>query len=231
MRIVFVRHGHPDYARDCLTELGHAQAMAAARRLREEGIEEIYSSPQGRALETAQYAADALDLHPIHILDFMHEITWGSVDGTPIPENGHPWHAADAMAREGFDFFRQDWRDHPCFVNNKAVEETRRVAREIDGWLAAEWGYVREGNAYRCGRDADRERTIALFSHGGSSTAVLAHLFSLPFPYLCQVMRAPFTAVSIIRFPEKAGQLVMPRVEILSDGRHAMADPQGIERD
>jgi len=47
MKIVFVRHGHPDYHNDCLTELGHLQAEAAAQRLEQEGIEEIYSSTRG----------------------------------------------------------------------------------------------------------------------------------------------------------------------------------------
>ena len=32
MRIVFVRHGEPDYANDCLTALGREQAKAAALR-------------------------------------------------------------------------------------------------------------------------------------------------------------------------------------------------------
>ena len=41
MRIIFVRHGEPDYANDCLTEQGRIQAEACAQRLREEGIEEI----------------------------------------------------------------------------------------------------------------------------------------------------------------------------------------------
>ena len=30
MRIIFIRHGEPDYAHDCLTERGRAQAEAAA---------------------------------------------------------------------------------------------------------------------------------------------------------------------------------------------------------
>jgi len=47
MRIVFVRHGHPNYEKDCLTELGHRQAAAAAERLRHEGVEKIYSSTCG----------------------------------------------------------------------------------------------------------------------------------------------------------------------------------------
>ena len=38
MRIIFVRHGEPDYEKDCLTETGKLQAEAAARRLEREGI-------------------------------------------------------------------------------------------------------------------------------------------------------------------------------------------------
>ena len=38
MRIIFIRHGAPDYARDCLTETGRIQAAAAAERLAGEGI-------------------------------------------------------------------------------------------------------------------------------------------------------------------------------------------------
>ena len=76
MRIIFVRHGEPDYARDRLTEVGRAQAAAAAERLAGEGISEIYASPCGRASETASYAAKRLGL-PVTILDYMHEISWG----------------------------------------------------------------------------------------------------------------------------------------------------------
>ena len=53
MRMVFVRHGEPDYEKDCLTEIGKKQAEAAAERLEREGIAEIYASPMGRASETA----------------------------------------------------------------------------------------------------------------------------------------------------------------------------------
>ena len=34
MRIIFVRHGEPDYANDCLTAVGKVQAEQAALRLR-----------------------------------------------------------------------------------------------------------------------------------------------------------------------------------------------------
>ena len=96
MRIVFVRHGHPDYARDCLTELGHRHADAAARRLEGEGISRIFSSTCGRALETARHLADVLGL-PVVRCDFMREISWGAEDGGALPADGHPWTLADEM--------------------------------------------------------------------------------------------------------------------------------------
>ena len=33
MRILFIRHGDPDYEHDCLTELGRRQALAVSERL------------------------------------------------------------------------------------------------------------------------------------------------------------------------------------------------------
>ena len=77
MRVILVRHGDPDYLRDCLTQNGHKHAAAVAQRLADEGISEIYSSPCGRAYETASYTALLLNL-PIVKLDFMREISWAA---------------------------------------------------------------------------------------------------------------------------------------------------------
>ena len=93
MRIIFVRHGDPDYEHDCLTELGHVQAKAVAERLAGENISEIDASPYGRAQQTASYTAQKLNL-PVNTLEYMHEITWG---GPGIPENGHPWTLSEKM--------------------------------------------------------------------------------------------------------------------------------------
>ena len=99
MRIVFVRHGEPDYERDCLTETGIRQAEQVAERLKEEGISEIWASPLGRAAQTAEISSKVLGL-PVKTVDSMREISWGSTDGNPLPSNGHPWDLADLMADE-----------------------------------------------------------------------------------------------------------------------------------
>ena len=218
MRIIFIRHGEPDYARDCLTEQGRIQAQVAAERLREEGIEEIYSSPLGRAAETAAAASEALGL-PVKTLDFMRELHWGSADGTPIPANGHPWDLADKMAAEGWDLTDPGWREHPYFRNNLVTAESDHVARKTDEWLSS-LGYERNGAYYRCILPDDRQRTVALFSHGGSSAAAMGHILNLTFPYACGLFHLEFTGITVIRLDRNPGKQRLPCLELANDGRH-----------
>ncbi len=212
MRVIFVRHGEPDYALDCLTPAGRSQARAAAEKLKGQGVEAIYSSPLGRARETAQFASDALNVCPVRILDFMRELRWGSVNGQPIFADGHPWDIADELARTGWDLTAPLWAKHPLFENNRVTAEAQYVAREIDGWLET-LGYRREGKCYRCIREDEAKHTVALFCHGGSSTAALAQIFSLPFPYLCAVLHLPFAGAAAVRFARTPGGLCMPILE------------------
>lgn len=222
MRIFFVRHGEPDYARDCLTPRGHEQAAAAARRLAPEGIEEIYSSPMGRARQTAEHTAKLLNL-PVVTLDYMHEITWG---GPGIPEDGHPWTLSERMVNEeGFDCCAQDWRKHPYFQQNAATACFDRIAREFDQFMAAQ-GYLREGIRYRC--TAGKPKNIALFSHGGSGGCALAHLLALPMPYVMTYLPYEFTSVIVLEFPVVQGSLVHPRIELFNDIAHTREIGSGL---
>ena len=218
MRIVFVRHGEPDYTHDCLTEQGKLQALAAAERLREEGIEEIFSSPLGRAAETAAATAELLKL-PEKTLDYMRELHWGSTDGTPLPSDGHPWDLADLLAGEGWDLTNPGWREHPYFRNNRVTENVDMVAQRTDEWLLS-LGYERNGAFYRCVRPDDRQKTVALFSHGGSSAAAMGHILNLPFPYACGLFHLEFTGITIIRLDRNPGQQRLPCLELANDGRH-----------
>ena len=216
MRIIFVRHGHPDYAHDCLTELGRKHAAAAALRLQDEGIEAIYSSTHGRAMETASHLADALHL-PVTGCDFMREISWGSVDSEPLFADGHPWDTADRMVAQGESLVDPDWQNSETFRRNRVVQCVEKVAAGTDAWLAT-LGYTREGLYYRAGKDT--KRTIAAFGHGGASTAILAHLFNLPFPFVTSTMGPDYTGITIVELPDAAGALVKPRLEMLNDARH-----------
>ena len=223
MRMIFVRHGEPDYEHDCLTETGRKQAAAAAERLAMEGITAIYTSPNGRARETAEATARKTGIG-ITVLDYMHEISWG---GEGIPEHGHPWTLAEWMIdREGFDFYRRDWKDHPWFAGNAATEYSGMIAGKIDQ-LLLKHGYRHEGGRFLC--DGGTEETIALFSHGGSGACALAHLLALPFPYVCTVMPYEYTSVSILEFPVRKGEYVHPRIELFNDAAHIRGISSGLQ--
>lgn len=223
MRIVFVRHGEPDYTHDCLTETGRLQAEAAAERLEREGITEIYASPMGRARETASFTARRLEL-PVTVLPFMHEISWG---GEGIPEHGHPWTLSDWMiSREDFDFYSRDWRSHPYYAGNAATEFYDSVSARFDDFLL-EHKYRHEGTRFLC--EAEAQKTIAVFSHGGSGACVLAHLLALPFPYVCTVLPYDFTSIIILEFPVCPGEYVHPRIELFNDAAHIRNISSGLK--
>ena len=60
MKLLIVRHGDPDYAKDSLTEKGWREARYLSERLIKMGIDDFYVSPLGRARATASFTLDRL---------------------------------------------------------------------------------------------------------------------------------------------------------------------------
>lgn len=217
MEIYFVRHGKPDYRNDILTELGHKQAQAAAERLRNCGIECVYSSTRGRALQTAEHTAELLGLEVLPC-EFMREINWGPLEGEQIPENGHPWNLAERFASEGKSLLDTDWRTQEPFCRSKVVKSIERVSNGLDEWLS-ELGYTREGSYYRVTGE-DRYKTVAMFGHGGSFAATLSHLFNITFPQCCGSIHIGFTGITVVRFENKPGDLIYPKLILCNESKH-----------
>lgn len=218
MRIIFVRHGHPNYVNDCLTELGHKHAAAAAKRLKDEGIEEFYSSTCGRALETAEYVAKEYNL-PVTKCEFMREISWGSVDDEPLFNDGHPWSTVDNMVANGESVLDPDWARKEPFARNKMVGYVENIATKLDEWLET-LGYKREGQYYRVMDNVNTKKTIAAFGHGGAGSAILSHLFNLAYPFVCTTLSQDYTGITIVTLADIPGALVKPSFEIMNDARH-----------
>ena len=219
MRIILIRHGEPNYEKDCLTELGHEQAIIAAQRLLREGIEEIYSSPLGRALQTAQHFSELSGITKIQVLDFIKEIRFG-IEGELYDKKWNPWLGVDALVKSGQNLQAPDWREFPVFKDTFSTIDSDKIAVEADKWLLT-LGYKREGLYYRCTRQDDAEKTIAVFCHGGSSTAFMAHVLNQTFPYMCaSLLRYPFTTISILKFDRTPGNLTLPIIELLNDNGH-----------
>lgn len=217
MKIYFVRHGHPDYKNDCLTELGHKQAAAAAERLKDCGIERIYASTKGRAMQTAEHTANLLgqDIVPC---DFMRELAWASIDGEPILAKGHPWAVAAILASEGKTLLSREWQKDEPYCRSQIVERAATVTKGIDAWLA-ELGYTREGELYRVtGEDTDK--TVAMFSHAGSSSIALSHIFNIPMPLFFAAFQLDFTSIAVVELSNTVGELFCPKLMLFNDAKH-----------
>ena len=65
MRLLIIRHGDPDYARDNLTEKGKREAKLLSEMLAKDKIDYLYCSPLGRAKATCAYTAEKLGLKPV----------------------------------------------------------------------------------------------------------------------------------------------------------------------
>lgn len=53
MTLYIIRHADPDYANNTITEFGWEEANALGEWMKDVKIDRIYSSPLGRALDTA----------------------------------------------------------------------------------------------------------------------------------------------------------------------------------
>ena len=213
MRIIFVRHGHPDYTKDCLTELGHPQAEAAAERLKDEKLDKIFSSSCGRAYETAQHIAARHNMG-ITQLDFMREIDWGTPGTNDFI---HPWESVDKWVANGREIMNFDWENDLEYKGLTILKSYKKVIDGFDKWIS-ELGFEREGDYYRVTHKNDK--TIMLVSHGGSSSVVFSHIFNLPFPFVCKTIRPYFTAITEVGFNGEEGELIAPGFKLVNDDRH-----------
>ena len=213
MIIYFVRHGFPNYETDKLTELGKKQAAAAAERLREAGIEKIFASTSGRAIETAEYTAKMLGLD-ITTCEFMRELSWRLADGGQLDRI----ETVKSHVEKGISLSCANWQELEPYQGGKTVETAERVTSGFDAWLS-ELGYEREGEYYRVVGD-DTDKVVAMFSHVGSSTVALSRLFNIPFPKLVGMFNLNFTSITAVSFSNEKGRLIHPEIIVLNDARH-----------
>ena len=213
MKIIFVRHGHPNYQLDCLTELGHPQAEAAAERLKDEKIDKIFSSSCGRAVQTAEHIAARHNLD-VTQLDFIREIRWGYKD---TEDYVHPWTLADEWVKKGKNINDNNWQNDPEYKGVTLAADYNKVALEFDKWLSG-FGFEREGNYYKVTRKNDD--TIMLTSHAGASTAAISHFFNIPFLTACYSIGCDYTAITVVTINGEQGEIVAPRFELINDAKH-----------
>ncbi len=177
MRILIVRHGDPDYAKDSLTEKGRREATLLAARLQKEKLDYLYSSPLGRARLTCEYTAKALGREgEVTVLpwlqEFNHSFTLPSGEERPILWDMLPefWTGVDEL------YDAEKWLETDFFQNSEIPTAYREVTERLDELLKAH-GYAREGRRYRV--EKSNRDTLVFFCHFGLETILLSHLLQI----------------------------------------------------
>lgn len=226
MLLYLIRHAEPDYSTDSLTERGKVQAKLVASRLLDSGIDKIYSSPMGRAKETAKPLSEYLNL-PIEVEPWAYEL--GD-------------EARTTMFPDGKD------RTFSCmptsyFLDEKyrtlSIEESLKVIPPINGnGFPERYHMITEGldsllerNGYR--RNAagfydpvePNDNHIALFCHAAMQRVLFSHLLHVPYQFTASTFFCNYTGVSILNFHDdifKTGNKgnVSPQLYCFADTGH-----------
>ncbi|HZC06699.1 MAG TPA: histidine phosphatase family protein [Ktedonobacterales bacterium] len=187
--LYFVRHGDAlpdqdevvlgDYDAQALSELGRRQAQALAHRMAIYKPTAIYSSPTGRAAQTAQPTAEALGLS-ITLDDDLREVELGPIVGD-ISTND-PAEVSKLLRRR--------------------LREIAHIAVSGGQWSVIPGSESRQqlrarvvGAVARIHQRHPGER-VAIFSHGGAINAYFADLLGLDRDYF---FPAANTSVSVAR--------------------------------
>ena len=221
--LYLIRHGDPNYALDCLTERGKLQAAAVAKRLQYAGITQVYSSPMGRAKETAQPTCELLGL-PMHIEPWSHEIKSDHMRSKSFPE-GDP----TVLFKVQNTYYLEDGQyDIPFSQGGTApgfreseIEIARKEIVEGGRDFLARLGYREENGIYRI--ENPNEERVALFCHGCFLFTWISELLHIPLHVAWASFGFTHTAMTVLRFANNANGITAPRCLTLSDTSHLYA--------
>ena len=217
MRILILRHGEPDYVRDCLTDKGKEQAELLADRLAEEEIKAFYVSPMGRARETCAATLARYSGKEAKVCDWLHEfdLMWQN------PDSGRKemtWDVPPDYWTKLPELFEKDgWYKNPAMAEAGMAERIKAVNAGVDE-LMKDYGLVREGGHFRVVKKCGD--TIALFCHFGAMCAVTAHLLNISPMIVWQGFNADMTAVTELCTDDRYGSRANFRICTWNDTDH-----------
>lgn len=218
MRILFIRHGDPDYVNDTLTEKGRREAAALAERAAALDLGTCFVSPLGRAQATAAYSLEKLGRTAV-TLDWLREFP-AQIDLNRAEHLRAAYPNAEKengiyKSRIVWDVIPSYWTEHREYSDgvlwresevsrcSDAVQVYDDVTGKFDAFLA-ERGYVREGGHYTVEKESTE--TVTFFCHFGITCALLAHLWSLsPFTMWHSLALAPTSVTEVVTEEREKG--------------------------
>ena len=221
MILYYVRHGDPIYDPDSLTELGHKQAAALAKRLAKYGLDEIYSSPSNRARLTAKPTCDALGLD-MKICEWADEAKAAEDTGIINKEGKWTWSFADSEMADKFNHpsvraLDMQWYKHEYFQGLPFEKGIKRINAAVDEWLLS-LGYKHDRENCRYEKVGNSPQKVALFAHHGASMLIMSSILDIPYPMFSTRTCIGHTGVSVIAFGDDGH--IYPQIFQYSNDSH-----------
>lgn len=216
MKLIFIRHGDPDYEKDSLTDKGWKEAELLAKRIHKLDVKQFYCSPLGRAKDTA-----SLSLKPINreaeVCDWLKEFYIPVTD----PVTGESRIAWDFMpnywTNEPLFYNKDNWMNAPVMKTGEISDNYALVKKGIDDILSLN-GYVRHGAFYQTEKGNDY--TVVFFCHLGVEFVVLSYLLGIAAPLLWHGFYVAPTSVTVLTTEERVRGEAYFRCKCLGDTAH-----------
>ena len=200
MKIIIIRHGDPDYSIDSLTEKGWKEAEYLSERLVKLPIDDFYSSPLGRARDTAKPTLSKLGKEA-EVLNWLREFD-GKIVSPYTGETRISWDLPPSVWCNDERYYDMlAWSGTELMSTGNAGEIYAETTAGIDE-LLSRYGWERDGKAYHGGED----KTIALFCHFGMGITVLSYLTGIS-PVVAQnnFFLAPTSVTTLVSETDKKG--------------------------
>lgn len=218
MRLLFIRHGDPDYVHDSLTEKGKTEAALLSETFMDLKPGTIYQSPLGRAMETASYSlkkaglsAETLDWlreFPAQIdVNSSKELQYAYPDCEKKDGSFRPrivWDVLPGYFSSHPEYWTMDgWRNSDIARNSDMEVVFDSVIHEFDSLLAKK-GYRRDGFCYRVEKES--EETLTFFCHFGITCVLLSRLWNVsPFLLWHSLAMAPTSVTEVVTEEREQG--------------------------
>lgn len=223
MKLIFIRHGDPDYSIDSLTERGWMEAELLSKKMKNVKMDYIYVSPLGRAKDTAKVTLEKIGRTATE-LPWIQEfpVRIARPDAGGVMKVSWDWVPEDWVNNK--DFYDLDhWTDHELFRGD-VKQEVDYINENLDK-LLEEHGYKRNGMLYDA--IAANNDTIVFFCHFAVTCVMLGHILNISPMVLWHGTCAAPTSVTTVNTEERRKGKASFRMASFGDVSHLYAE--GVE--
>ena len=224
MKLVFIRHGDPDYENDTLTKQGVREAEALIPRMKQIDADYYYVSPLGRAQKTAEVALSETGKEA-EVLDFLEEFP-GYIFYPRRPgrlSHCWDWYPVD-WAEEKIFYDTETFADHPIMAETDIRAVCDSVTQQFERFLE-EHGYRKKGHTFEVLKE--NHDTLCFFCHFGIECVLLSYLTNISPMLLWHGFAAAPSSVTTVVTEEREKGIASFRIGSFGDLSHLNAE--GIE--